>query len=405
MTEASSLPVHPSRTAEELGVRRDAHRRAVRRRRVLALGGVVIALAALAGSIKLVLGASASSPAAKPAAKTPRAAAGLGAGLTAEQLAAERISFAAVGDMAFNQDGSLPSDGRVFFRPLRGALTTADVTIGNVEGTLATGGSSKCGPGSSSNCFAFRAPPRYARALRDSGFDVGNTANNHGFDYGAIGRRQTLKSLRDAKVRPTGAGSGPTLFKVGDVRIAVLGFAPQIPGWDIVNIAAAVKKVENAAERADIVIVTMHAGAEGVDKQHVRPGTEYFLGENRGNVVRFSHEVVDAGADLVLGHGPHVLRGMEWRKGRLIAYSLGNFAGHGSLNWDGVRGVSTVVRVTLRGDGRWVNGKVVPVRSNGVPRRDSRKAALSSIRRLSRADFGARGARIRPDGEIHARST
>jgi poly-gamma-glutamate capsule biosynthesis protein CapA/YwtB (metallophosphatase superfamily) len=291
----------------------------------------------------------------------------------------------------------------VFFKPLKSSLTTANVTIGNVEGTLATGGSSKCGSGGSRYCFAFRAPPKYAKALRASGFDVGNTANNHGFDYGITGRKQTLKALRDAKVRPTGAGSGPTLFKVGEVRVAVLGFAPEIPNWDIVNIPAAVKKVKSAAKQADIVVVTFHGGAEGADKQHVNPGTEMFLGENRGNLMKFSHAVVDAGADLVVGHGPHVVRGMEWRKGRLIAYSLGNFAGHGSLNWDGVLGVSALLRVTLLGDGTWVQGKVVPVRSNGVPKRDSKKAALKSIRSLSQADFGARAAKIRQtDGGIRA---
>ncbi len=165
------------------------------------------------------------------------------------------------------------------------------------------------------------------------------------------------------------------------------------------------KKVKTAAKQADIVVVTFHGGAEGADKQHVKPGTETFLGENRGNLIKFSHDVVDAGADLVVGHGPHVLRGMEWRKGRLIAYSLGNFAGHDSLNWDGVLGVSALLRVTLRGDGTWVQGKVVPVRTNGVPKRDSKKAALKSIRSLSQADFGSRGARIRQtDGGIRAPS-
>src|SRR4029079_4437742 len=79
---------------------------------------------------------------------------------------------------------------------------------------------------------------------------------------------------------------------------------------------------------ADLVVVTMHAGAEGSDHQHVRPGNECFLGENRGNSVAFAHSVVRAGADLVVGTGPHVLRGMEWYRGRLIAYSLGNFAGY-----------------------------------------------------------------------------
>ncbi len=402
-----------SRTSEEIQIRRKAKKRAVRRRRGTALGGVVLAIVALGISLRVVVGPSASDAVRRAAeaigapvdADNASAAAGIGPGLPHDELLEKTISFAAVGDMAFNDDGHLPSDGTVYFKPLKSALSTADVTIGNVEGTLATGGSSKCGPNASRYCFAFRAPPRYAKALRASGFDVGNTANNHGFDYGTTGRQQTLKALRNAKVRPTGAGTGATLFRADEVRIAVLGFAPQIPNWDLRNIAAAVKKVKTAAKQADIVVVTFHGGAEGADKQHVKPGTETFLGENRGNLIKFTHDVVDAGADLVVGHGPHVLRGMEWRKGRLIAYSLGNFAGHDSLNWDGVLGVSALLRVTLRGDGTWVQGKVVPVRTNGVPKRDSKKAALKSIRNLSQADFGSRGARIRQtDGGIRAPS-
>ncbi len=399
-----------TRSSEEIVMRRQAHKRAVRRRRFMALGGFLVAIAALGFSMRLVMGASASdvvkratdaigTPAA-PAAQTPRVPAGIGPGLPPEQLAEKTISFGAVGDMAFNQDGKLPSNGRVYFKPLRKPLSSPDVTIGNVEGTLATGGSSKCGASSSRFCFAFRAPPKYAMALRDAGFDVGNTANNHGFDYGMTGRKQTMRSLRKAKIRPTGMGSGATLFRVDGVRIAVLGFAPQIPNWDLRNIPAAVKKVKVAAQQADIVIVTFHGGAEGSDRQHVNPGTEMFLGENRGNLIKFTHQVVDAGADLVVGHGPHVLRGMEWRKGRLIAYSLGNFAGHGSLNWDGVLGVSALLHVTLTGDGTWVEGQIVPVRTNGVPRRDANKAAFRSIRSLSKADFGARAAKVATDGTI-----
>ena len=79
----------------------------------------------------------------------------------------------------------------------------------------------------------------------------------------------------------------------------------------------------------------MHAGAEGSDRAHVEPGPETYLGEPRGDSVAFTHAVVDAGADLVVGSGPHVLRGLEWYRGRLIAYSLGNASGYRTLSTAG----------------------------------------------------------------------
>jgi hypothetical protein len=154
--------------------------------------------------------------------------------------------------------------------------------------------------------------------------------------------------------------------------------------------------------RADLVVVTMHAGAEGPNATHVDPGDEFFLGENRGDVVAFAHTAVNAGADLVVGHGPHVLRGMEWYRGRLIAYSVGNFVGYRSLNNNGLRGVTAILRATLRGNGEWVLGRLVPVRivDPGMPVPDAAEQAHGVVRRLSREDFGRRAARITPDGRI-----
>ena len=115
---------------------------------------------------------------------------------------------------------------------------------------------------------------------------------------------------------------------MGKIRVALVGFAPYPWARDPNDHAAARRLVREADAHADIVVVTMHAGAEGSSRGTTPRTTEHYLGENRGNVRAFAHAVVDAGADLVAGHGPHVLRGMEWYRGRLIAYSLGNFAGY-----------------------------------------------------------------------------
>ena len=154
------------------------------------------------------------------------------------------------------------------------------------------------------------------------------------------------------------------------------------------------------------MIVTFHGGAEGSDKTHVPNGTEYFLGENRGNLRAFSHAVVDAGADLVVGHGPHVLRGMEFYKGRLIAYSMGNFAGYGVFSLSGPLGVSGILKATLRADGTWVKGRLVATRlvGEGLPALDPAESAHGIVRTLSRSDFGRRGVRVTPTGVLQRRA-
>jgi hypothetical protein len=164
--------------------------------------------------------------------------------------------------------------------------------------------------------------------------------------------------------------------------------------------------VLEATSRADLVVVQVHMGAEGSDRTHVDPGTEMFLGENRGDPIRFAHAVIDAGADLVVGHGPHVLRGMEFYKGRLIAYSLGNFAGGGgTLSNSGRLGISGVLKVSLKPDGSWVGGQFIStyLNSAGKPTMDGDRRGAALVRGLSRADFPSSGARLAADGRITPR--
>ena len=309
------------------------------------------------------------------------------------------VAIVATGDIVMGSTPNLPSDGgRSFFSDVETDLA-GDVVLGNLEGTLSTGGGSKCGKGST-NCFAFQTPPSYARWLQEAGFTVMNLANNHAYDFGAAGLRQTTDALAGVGLEWTGRPGQITVQKVGGIRIAVVGFAPYPWAQSLTDIAAAKKLVRKAARSADVVVVTMHAGAEGSDRQHVKRGTELFLGENRGDSMRFAHAVVDAGADLVVGSGPHVLRGMEWYKGRLIAYSLGNFAGYKVFSLGGPLSTSGILRVTLRGDGKFEAGRLVPTHlvGAGLPAIDPAEAAHGAVRTLSRQDFGARAVKISRDG-------
>jgi hypothetical protein len=307
------------------------------------------------------------------------------------------ISVTAVGDMALAPTGEGPDS---LFAGARGELR-GDVVFGNLEGTLATHGQSKCGP-TSTDCFAFRAPPSYANALRRAGFSLVNLANNHALDFGAEGRAETVAALDRARLAHTGRPGEVAYLRVHGVRVAVLGFAPYRWAQSLLDLRAARRMIRHAAEAADLVVVTMHAGAEGSAYAHVRPGEETFLGEDRGNPIAFAHAAVDAGADLVVGSGPHVLRGLEWYRGRLIAYSMGNFVGDGTLAISGPGGISAVLQVSLRRDGSWGRGTLRPLRlvPPGVPIDDATGQAVSLVRTLSREDFGARAMGVTRTGTL-----
>ena len=308
------------------------------------------------------------------------------------------VSIAWVGDIAMvaSSDGGAGFFSSSIRHELRGG-----VVIGNLEGTLATGGYSKCGP-SSTDCFAFRAPPSYARLLRRAGFMLMNVANNHAYDYGSEGQRETLAALRSNGLRYAGRPGQIAVVRAAGVRIAVIGFAPYPWAQSLTNIPAAKRIVQRAKKQADLVVVLMHAGGEGSEHMHVGVGTDWFLGENRGNSKAFTHAVVDAGADLVLGSGPHVLRGMEWYHGRLIAYSLGNFLGDGTLGIGGVLGASGILHVTLAANGEWARGDLTPIRlvSPGLPALDPAEAAHGIVRTLSRQDFGRNAMRVTTTGKL-----
>ncbi len=318
----------------------------------------------------------------------------------------EAITMSATGDIIMGSaPNKLPANGGAgFFDDVREDLRS-DLVMGNLEQPL-TGdtGTSKCGSPPRANCFAFRAPPSYAEHLKDAGFQLLNTANNHSNDYGAEGYRNTVEALEDAGLEHTGAEDQITVVEVKGVKVAVVGFSSYAGANRLNDLDQARSVVEKAAEQADLVVVQVHMGAEGSDKTRVRPGSELFFGENRGDPIKFSHTVVDAGADVVIGHGPHVLRGMEFYKGRLIAYSLGNFAGGGkTLSRAGVLKYGAILRVSLAADGSFAGGKVISTAMNsvGVPTRDSSdERGRALIAELSADDFPDTGAKIGDDGSI-----
>ena len=325
------------------------------------------------------------------------------AGRAPSQAAAQAatVSITDVGDTMMGSPpwGLPPSGGRTLFSTVRADLV-GNLVTGNLEGTL-TGptGTSKCAR-PSTTCFAFRSPPGYAANLKHAGFTVMNGANNHSHDFGAAGQANTAAALRRVGIGYTGPPGTIAIQHVGPVRVAILGFAPYNWANNSLNLAGVAALVRKAAHEADLVIVHVHAGAEGVGARHVRPGSEYYLGENRGNVIAFAHTAIDAGADLILGSGPHVLRGMQFWHGRLIAYSMGNFVGYRAFGLGGVLSQSAVLQVSLTARGRFVAARLRPVRLSAVGVPSPGGYGIAEIRALSREDFGRTAARISASGMI-----
>jgi len=313
------------------------------------------------------------------------------------------LTVTAVGDIMMGTPAfGLPSSASALFASVT-PLLAGDVVLGNLEGTLSTGGTSKCGPEPGPNCYAFQSPPDYAASLRAAGFTIVNLANNHSGDFGESGRTQTLTALAGARLPAAGVPEGRiTYLRAAGGTAAVVGFGFNDGMNSINDIPGAQAIVHEAARYAGIVIVTMHNGAEGSDAQHLTFAPETFYGENRGDPVRFSRSMVDAGADLVVGHGPHVMRAMEVYQGRLIAYSMGNFVGYRAFNLAGPSGESGVLSVHLAVDGRLVGGRLTSVAlvGDGVPTPGG--TSVARVRDLTKQDLGSTGARLAADGTIGA---
>jgi poly-gamma-glutamate capsule biosynthesis protein CapA/YwtB (metallophosphatase superfamily) len=313
------------------------------------------------------------------------------------------VTFAAVGDTAMGITPTLPPEPAIYFDPIKGELK-GDVVFGNLEGTLTNVSESpKCGEGSS-ECFAFRAPPEYAKYLRAAGFTVLSNANNHSFDFGQAGEDETIAALRDAGIDQTGLPGQITFVEAGGRKVALIGFAPYSNTASLTDLGAARELIRQARELADIVVVAFHAGAEGSDAQHVTGEEEIYLGEDRGNAEEFAHMAIEAGADLILGSGPHVLRGMEIYRDRLIAYSLGNFSGFHNFTLEGVLGDTVVLHVTLAADGGFRAGRLASVSlvEEGQPVPDPEGAGADLVATLSKEDFGSHAVLVSSSGRITA---
>ena len=319
---------------------------------------------------------------------------------------AEPITVCAVGDInmgtAFPSEEYLPADGGAgLFPPVRD-LFVGDVVFGNLEGPLADEGKTeKCS--SPRGCFAFRTPTSYVKHLKDAGFTVLSVANNHAMDFGEEGRQSTIRTLKEAGIAYSGPVGEVAKLEVRGKKIALVAFSTADHSYNLLEIEKAVEVVSELDQTHDLVLVSFHGGTEGSRAAHVPDEMEYLGKEPRGHLVRFTHALVDAGADLVIGHGPHLLRGMEVYRRRLIAYSLGNFCTYARFNLSGALGRAVVLHAELDPDtGEFTGGRLhatYQVKPGG-PLPDPEGQGIKLVGRLSRDDFRFSAPSIGDDGRL-----
>lgn len=319
------------------------------------------------------------------------------------------ITITGVGDIMFGT--TFPSarflprhdNPLILLGDLADTLSLSDITFGNLEGSFLDNGEpvKKCRD--TTICYLFRMPERYAAALSVAGFDIISLANNHFGDFGLPSRLTTMKLLDSLEIQYAGLHENPySIFTRDSIVYGFCAFAPNAGTVSIVDIPEAEKLVRFLADTCDIIIVSFHGGAEGAEYQNVTRKEELSYGESRGNVYEFSHRMIDAGADIVFGHGPHVTRAIEVYNDRFISYSLGNFCTYGRFNLSGPNGIAPVLKLRVDTAGKFLSGKIIPVfqvYSGGV-RVDPEKRVIKKLRELTLQDFPESVINISDDGEI-----
>lgn len=287
--------------------------------------------------------------------------------------------------------------------PVHHILQSGDLLFGNLEGVFCSRGGTPKKCRDTTSCYVFRMPDQFSSCLVEAGYDVMSVANNHVNDFGAEGRASTANMLDSLGIAFAGFISHPwTTFTKGGVTYGFAAFAPNKGTMDLKNYQEAARITRMLDSLADVVIISVHGGGEGKDHQHVVRGDEEYLGYNRGSVYRFAHEVVDAGADVVFGHGPHVTRAVELYNNRLICYSLGNFATYRRFNLRGPNGIAPIIKVYTDREGEFLSGEVIPVYQpgEGGPRIDPAGRAIEKLMELTSADFPDQPLTVHRDGSI-----
>ena len=320
----------------------------------------------------------------------------------------QTVTVIGVGDMMlgtnFPSSSYLPpNQGKNVLSGVDSILRQADVTFGNLEGVILSGAGKVKNCRDPKYCYAFKMPDSYVDHFVHAGFDVLSLANNHSNDFGTPGVRNTQRILNESGIAFAGLTECPsTTFEKDGITYGFIAFSPNRGTVRINNYAFAREHIAKLDSTCDIVIVSFHGGAEGAANTHLTKKTEIYLGENRGNPHEFARIAIDAGADVIFGHGPHVTRAMDLYKDRFIAYSLGNFATYARFNLSGPNGLCPIVELCLAKDGRFKSGKIHSCKQpgEGGPSIDPDNEVLREIISLNQTDLPESKLKIGADGSL-----
>lgn len=320
----------------------------------------------------------------------------------------DAICIAAMGDImlgsSYPDSSKLPPDSaKNSFKPVLKYLNGADIVFGNLEGTLLDSGMPASYKKKLETAYLFRMPTCYGKVLKDAGFNLLSVANNHITDFDKNGYTSTTKTLDSYGIHYAGLETCPaTVFECNGIKYGFCAFAPNAHTMPLLDLRKARHIIRDLKQQCDILIVSFHGGAEGPLYEHVPFKMESYLNGKRGDVHTFAHNAIDAGADIVLGNGPHVSRAMEKYKGRLIAYSLGNFCTYKSVSVAGVCGMAPLLKVYLNKKGEFLNGSIISFRQTHEKGllRDTMNRVVSRIKLLTEKDFPGSGLDIDDDGDI-----
>jgi len=290
----------------------------------------------------------------------------------AEKKSDSEITLFLVGDIMLNRgvEYMIEKEGKGDFRypflKIRDYLFPADLVFGNLEGPISDKGEKVGG------IYSFRAEPEVKEGLIFAGFDILSLANNHLLDYQRIALEETMKILREGGIDYVGAGFGEEeafsvkVKEVKDVKIGFLAYTNLGPeAWrardnysgiacisetDLPEIASGIK---SAKEKVDLLVVSLHAG------QEYAPEPTHFQRE-------FSRAAIESGADLVVGHHPHVVQEIERYQSGWIAYSLGNFVFDQAFSEETMQGLLLEV-IIKHGIIKEVNPKEIKISDSFQP--------------------------------------
>lgn len=307
--------------------------------------------------------------------------------------AGEPITVSAVGDLMLGTTYPgpwLPADqAKGFLKAATPYIKAADIRFGNLEGTLFEGRPQPDGKSPGPNRYLFRSPIDYVERFVDAGFNVMSLANNHAMDFGNAGIQSTRDTLALARIQSSSKRGDVAKFEIRGTKVALIAADYYKGNRSLLTPQSTFEEIESLKKEFDIVIVSAHAGGEGVGATRVSIGKEIFLGENRGDSVSFARQAIDAGADLILMHGPHVPRGMETYRNRLIVYSLGNFATAKGIAVRGVSALAPLVQIQLDSKGQLIKGRIVSFEQKRPEETvlDAQAQVFHLIKRLSHEDF------------------